>query len=174
MTGQTLHPQTKAELQEGLDRSWSALQTTIGRFTLEQLTGPADAGGWTVKDHLAHVTAWERSMVYLLRHQPRHEGLGVPEMVYLTGDDDAINAVIHEQTKDQSLASVLTELAATHDDLLALLRKLPENELRQTYSYFLPDEPGIDSGEPILWRISGNGDAHFELHRGYIERIADG
>jgi uncharacterized protein (TIGR03083 family) len=165
-------PESKPDLLARIDRAWADLQATIATNSPKQLTLPTDASGWTAKDHLAHLTAWERSMVFLLQHRARHEGLGVSESLYLTGDEDAINASIQEQTRDLPLDQVLAELAATHKELLALVRELPESELRQPYSYFLPDEPGIDSGEPIIWRISGNTDEHFDLHRGYIERIA--
>ena len=59
--------------------------------------------GWTVKDHLTHMAAWERSTAFLLRRQPRHEGLGVPEEVYLHAGVHKINAAIREQTADRSL-----------------------------------------------------------------------
>jgi hypothetical protein len=165
-------PESKADLLARTDRAWAELQATIANFSPEQLTSPTDAGGWTAKDHLAHLTAWERSMIFLLQHRARHEGLGVSESLYLTGDEDAINASIQKQTRALPLDQVLAELTATHEELLALVRELPESELRQPYSYFLPDDPGIDSGEPIIWRISGNTNEHFALHRGYIEHIA--
>ena len=169
-----IQPQTKAELLACIATAWSALQQATMQFTPEQLTQPTDDGGWTAKDHLAHLDRWERSMVFLLQRQPRHEGLGVDEAVYLREDFDAINAVIHQQVADQALTTVLANLDATHTQLLALVDRMPEPELQQPYAYFLPDEPGIDSGDPIIWRIAGNSSAHFDEHRAYIERIAAG
>ena len=58
-------PRNKAELEASIDHWWDALQAVIGRYTEAELTGPTDAAGWTVKDHLAHLAAWERSMVFL-------------------------------------------------------------------------------------------------------------
>ncbi len=164
-------PRSKSELERRLDASWSRLEQRIGEFDERQLTGPADAAGWTAKDHLAHLAAWERSMVYLLQGQPRHEGLGVEEAIYLEGDDDAINAVIQSATKDLPLADVLAVLRTTHEQLRALVESMSDEQLQQPYSHFLPDEPGEDSGEPILGRISGNGDAHFAEHLGYIDVV---
>lgn len=164
-------PGSKAELERRLDASWSLLEQRIGGLDERQLTGPRDAVGWTAKDHLAHLAAWERSMVYLLQGKPRHEGLGVEEAIYLEGDDDAINAVIQSATSGLPLADVLAVLRSTHEQLRALVASISDEELRQPYSHFLPDEPGEDSGKPILGRISGNGDAHFAEHLGYIEAI---
>lgn len=164
-------PRSKSELERRLDASWSQLEQRIGEFDERQLTGPADAADWTAKDHLAHLAAWERSMVYLLQGQPRHEGLGVEEAIYLEGDDDAINAVIQSATRDLPLADVLAVLRSTHEQLRSLVAALSDEDLQKPYSHFLPDEPGEDSGDPILGRVSGNGDRHFAEHLGYIEVI---
>ncbi|MBA2468405.1 MAG: ClbS/DfsB family four-helix bundle protein [Chloroflexia bacterium] len=164
-------PQSKAELERRLDESWSRLEQRIGEFDDRQLTGPQDPAGWAAKDHLMHLAAWERSMVFLLQGKPRHEGLGVDEAVYLDGGDDAINAVIQSATKDVPLTEVLALLRSTHEQLRALVSSMSDDDPRQPYSHFRPAEPGEDSGEPILGRISGNGDAHFVEHLGYIEAI---
>jgi len=164
-------PQSKPELERRLDASWDRLQRRIGELDAGQLDGPADSAGWTAKDHLAHLAAWERSMVYLLQGKPRHEGLGVEEAVYLDGDEDAINAVIQAATRDLPLADVLAVLRSTHEHLRSLVAEMSDEDLRQPYSHFLPDEPGRDDGRPIIERISANGDAHFAEHLGYIEVI---
>lgn len=167
-------PATKADLERCLDDAWNRLWQRIDTFDPGQLDGPADPAGWTAKDHLGHLATWERSMTFLLRGRPRHEGLGVAEELYLTGDDDAINAAIQARTKDRSLEDVLVDLRATHQRLRSQVAAMTDEELQRPYAYFLPDEPGKDSGEPILSRISGNGDRHFAEHLGYIEIIIVG
>jgi hypothetical protein len=171
MTVSETLPRNKAELESRITSSWSQLEQTIDSLTEEQLTEPRDPAGWSAKDHLAHLAAWERSMVYLLQNQPRHEGLGVEESVYLESEEDDINAVIQQASKDLSLGEVLTLLRTTHEQLRELVSAMSDEDLQQTYSHFLPDEPGRDDGNPILWRISGNTDSHFDAHRGYIEAI---
>ncbi|MDQ3654319.1 MAG: DinB family protein [Chloroflexota bacterium] len=164
-------PRSKSELERRLDASWSLLEQRIGALDERHLTGPMDPAGWTAKDHLAHLAAWERSMVYLLQGKPRHEGLGVEEAIYLEGNDDTINAVIQSATRDLPLADVLAVLRSTHEQLRSLVAAMSDEDLQKPYSHFLPDEPGEDRREPILGRISGNGDAHFAEHLGYIEAI---
>src|SRR5438477_11337149 len=92
-------PTNKAELMKEMDRTWPALNAALDRLTDAQMTGIRDAEGWAVKDHITHIAAWERSVVFFLQGRPRHEGLGVDEKLYLE-DDDQINAVIQRQTKD--------------------------------------------------------------------------
>jgi len=76
-------PRTKVELEHRLDQSFSRLERRFEVLDARQLEGPTDPAGWTAKDHLAHLAAWERSMVHLLQGRPRHEGLGVEEAVYM-------------------------------------------------------------------------------------------
>ena len=167
-------PRTKDELERRLAASWSRLERRLDGIDALRLTGPTDLAGWTPKDHLAHLAAWERSMVYLLQGKPRHEGLGVEEALYLDGDDDAINAVIHSASKDLPLVDVQPVLRSTHQELRVLVASLSDKDLQRTYAHFLPGEPGRDDGRPIIERISANSDAHFTEHLGYMEVIEDG
>ena len=73
---------TKAQLLAEMERDWKALQRALGKLTDAQMTRRLDAAGWNVKDHLVHLMAWERSVVFLLQGKPRHEGLAVSEEVY--------------------------------------------------------------------------------------------
>ena len=170
MTHTDTQPRTKAELERELDQGWSSLEALLSELTEEEMTGPTDAQGWTVKDHLAHLAAWERSMVYLLEGKPRHEGLGVTEATY-QGDIDDLNAAIRAASKDVPLDTVMKLLRTTHDTLREQVAAMSEDDLQQTYSHFLPDEPGKDDGRPILARISGNSGGHYAEHIPWMEAI---
>jgi hypothetical protein len=70
---------TNAERLTDLSQAWTALNAVLDQLTQVEKTGPKDAQGWTVKDHLAHLAAWERSVIFMLQGKPRHAGLGVEE-----------------------------------------------------------------------------------------------
>lgn len=165
-------PKNKAELQAHMAHGWAWLQDEMGQWSADQMTIPIDAGGWTIKDHLAHLAAWQRSMLFLLSHRPRHLGLGVEEPLYLSDNTDAINTAIQRLHKDDVLADVLAELARVYQTLIDRVTALSEADLQKTYSDYLPDEPGTDSGDPILWRINGNVGAHFADHIPWMRAIA--
>lgn len=165
---------SKTDLLAYISRSWRRLSETIDRLSPEQLAIPADAGGWTAKDHIAHLASWENSMVFLLQHKPRHQGLGVAESTYLNGTEDTINDAIFRHMRGESLADVLERLRVIHRDMLDVLGRLTSEDLRLTYSHYLPQEPGTDDGWPIINRVYGNTAHHFDLHRKYIERIVRG
>jgi uncharacterized protein (TIGR03083 family) len=162
----------KADLIARIDPAWNELISTIESKTGEQLTGPTDDGGWTARDHIAHLAAWENSMVFLLQGKARHEGLGVSESTYFTGDEDEINDAIFQRVKSLSLADARARLTDVHQQMLALLDTLTDDDLQKPYSHYLPNEPGRDDGSPIINRVYGNTAHHFDLHGEYIDRIA--
>lgn len=164
-------PRDKTELLAQIDASWTTLQRFIDETGSARLTESRDAEGWAAKDHLAHIAAWERSMVFLLEGRPRHEGLGVDERTYLDGDEDTINAEIQRQTSDRALDEVLADLRGTHQQLVGQIAALSNEDLRRTYAHFLPDEPGEEAGAPILDRLVGNTYEHYDTHRGWMETL---
>ena len=166
-------PDPKAELLQHVNQSWEALEAVVRSLSDAQLASPGPEE-WSVKDHLAHLLAWENSMVYLLQGRARHLGLGVEEALYLRGDDDEINAAIQQKHRDRTPAEVLAQWRSVHEQMLAALAGLSGSDLGKTYSQFLPDEPGEDSGEPVLSRISGNTYEHFDEHRTYIQPVVAG
>ncbi len=159
---------TKDELLAQIDRNWKALHTALDGLTEAQVTTIRDAQGWTVKDHIIHLTAWERSAVCFLQRKPRHDGLGVDETTFLKGDDDQTNAVIYKQRKNQTLAETLAQFRDVHHQLLELLKPLTDADLQQPYRHYLPDEPGEGDGPPALRVISGNSAQHYAEHQSWI------
>ena len=162
---------TKAELLTEIEPMWTALTTVIDRMIEAQLTTPQDDQGWTVKDHLIHLAAWERSVVFFLQGKPRYEGLGVTASVYLSGSADNINAVLYHRYKTLSLTEVIKQLRSTHRQLITLLQPLTDDDLNKRYRHYLPDEPGEDDGPPAIDVIYGNSAHHFAEHLNWIETL---
>jgi hypothetical protein len=165
---------TKAELMADIEQSWTALTAALDGLTEDQMTGPRDAEGWTVKDHLIHLDFWERSVIFFLNGRPRHEGLGVEEALYLKGDDDEINAVIYQQHRERPLGEVLAQLRDTHQQLMKLLQPLTDADLQKPYRHYLPDEPGKGEGPLAMDVIHGNTAYHFREHLSWIEALVSG
>lgn len=45
-----------------MDRSGMSLNNLLGRLTETQMSSLKDAQGWTIKDHIIHMIAWERPL----------------------------------------------------------------------------------------------------------------
>lgn len=162
---------TRDELLREIDATWEDLQVFLDSLSPAQLTGPTDAAGWTAKDHLAHLTAWEKSMDVLFHGQPRHEALGVDKPLYESGDYDAINAVIKRQHANESIGEVLNNLNQTHAAFLATLHGLSDDDLKHPQATFLPGDPEADDAYPVGSLVYGNTVEHYPEHQDYIAKI---
>ncbi|RIK37764.1 MAG: hypothetical protein DCC55_23235 [Chloroflexi bacterium] len=163
---------TKAELLTAIEENWAALTATLDRLSEAQLTSIHDAQGWTIKDHLIHMSYWERSVVFFLQGQPRHEGLDVDEALYLTGDEDAVNEAIFHKHKATPLATARVHLEDMTQQLVSLLEPLSDEDLQKPYRAYLPDEPGEGDGPPAINVIYSNSAHHFAEHLAWIEALA--
>lgn len=173
MTGSATppRPRDKAELLSRMRRSRALLEETIGRLSEAQLTAPGPTDGWSVKDHLAHLTAWEQGIVALLQQRPRYPAMGLDEAAMQGADEQRINAMLYARSKDRPLAEVLTTFRASSRQMIEAVERLTDADLFRTYAYFQPNEPGEDRGRPIIAWIIGNTYAHYDEHRAWIEEL---
>jgi hypothetical protein len=163
-------PESKAEFQQQLADAWSQLQQTLDSLTEEQMTGRTDSAGWMVKDHLAHLIPWEHGMIALLKHEPRYKAMGVD--ISQHEDEDELNEVLRAPYRSASLAEVRQQLSETHKGMSELIESLGPDDLFKTYSHYQPDEPGQDSGDPVLRWVVGNSSGHYLEHLPWIRKLA--
>ncbi|MEJ7763756.1 MAG: DinB family protein [Thermomicrobiales bacterium] len=143
-------PLDKADLLAKMQASYNELRAATAAVPPDNLDTVHDVGGWTVADHLAHVAAWERWKIALLRGTPLPDSLGVDRATYEADDTDAINAVIHAASAGVSPGVVMATSERTHADLMALISTFSDDDLRQPYSRFLPNAPGVDGDPTVL------------------------
>jgi len=160
----------KTEFLLEIETAWTALQAALAGFSDSEMTGPQDQEGWTVKDHLTHITAWEASVISFLQGRPRHEGLGVDESVYSNSSFDDINAVIQRQRMELPLDQATAQLQATHRRLMDLLEPLTDADLALPLRAFLPSSPADDRRRAIDI-VRDNTSAHFSEHLAWIEAL---
>lgn len=85
---------------------WNALLDDIGEANMTQ---PEVAGGWSIKDIVAHITGWRRRTVQRFQAELRHEPGSAPPWPPDLQEDDDINAWLYEANRDRPLADVLSE-----------------------------------------------------------------
>jgi hypothetical protein len=158
-----------AEMIERMNVAREVLLETLRHHDDWHITECRNADDWNAIDHVTHLTAWERSMVFLLTGRPRHLGLGVPEDLYLSHDLDAINAAIRDQHQGLSLAEALSAFDDVHQEMLDTMSGLTKADLERPYAAYLPDEPGEDRSDPVWTYIAGNTLFHYDEHRGWLE-----
>ena len=159
------------EIVASMEQSWDALQGVIDAVDADDLVRKTDAAGWSVKDHLAHLDAWDASVLVMIRDgRPQWEGLGIDEDLFDEEGYDRKNEAIRQRTVNTSLEDVRAGLASTHGEFVSLLRNLSDAAIRRPCDDFVPGAGGFE----IAHKIMGNTYLHYDEHREYIERILQG
>ena len=83
--------------------------------------------------------------------------------------DDPLNELIREPTKEQPLSQVLADLRRTHEQLLAVVAALPEADLERLAADYQPEELAGDTDSIADW-IAHICDEHLRDHVGWIQR----
>jgi hypothetical protein len=165
-------PHTNEDFLLQLEEQRHLLMETVRALSDEQITAPSTPTDWSVKDHLAHLATWTLGMVALLKKENRWEAMGLdPEFVYHAEEFDELNALIYHQHKNQSLPRVLTYFNEIHGQFAHAVRHIHYEDFYQTYSHYQPDEPGEDSGEPIIKWLISNSYGHYAEHLEWIREM---
>jgi hypothetical protein len=158
-------PRDMTDLLSRIQSEWTALMAAVDKLTPEQMVTP-DAGGWSPKDNLAHVQAWEQGMLNnYLRGKPFHLAMGLDKAHADSLDETGINEILFERNKDRSSQDVIAGANQTHATMVKELGSMAFERLMQPA---FPDDP--DRRPRILWVI-GNTYDHYEEHRRIIETI---
>jgi hypothetical protein len=160
---------TKADLIENINRTWSTLEGAIAGPGEEALTTPG-GDDWSVKDHLAHIAAWERYLLAVLERRSPSTAIGIDLATVRSTADDPLNELIRESTKEQPLSQVLADLRQTHARLLAVIAALPEDDLERLAADYQPDELADDTDSIAAW-IAHICDEHLRDHVVWIQGL---
>ena len=157
-------PETKAALLARIRAARAALELALARLDEAALTTPGP-DGWTIQDHLFHLSAWLRKTTAVLHGRPGHEALGVPQALYERGDEDGINARLQQQSQLLRLSDVFKVFRASHTDMLAYIESQPEAWLTSPYN-----PADAEDDRRVLDAIASNSYEHDEQHLQWIER----
>jgi hypothetical protein len=115
----------KATLLREADEAFGGLRRTIEGLSDEDLRR-VWLGSWGVREIAIHISGWHREMI------PALERLGRGEAAHPAGaydDFDGWNARFVERKAGTKASEILAELDASHHDLVAAARALPEAHL---------------------------------------------
>jgi hypothetical protein len=158
-------PGSKAELMASIEREWKSLMDVVAKLDFTQMT-TLDAGGWSPKDNLAHLTEWMNALMGVhLDRRPAHEVLKISEDVTKGWDMEVINPVLFERNRNRPLQDVLAELKSVYAMLINKLEAMPFEELLAPHHADDPEK------RPVLMWVLGNTTDHFAEHRATIEKV---
>ena len=137
---------------------WETLLAEVGEG---QMTQAGVEGEWSVKDIIAHVTAYERWIVARLQSALRGEALRL-EIDQL--DLDQRNARVFEENRNRPLHYVLAESQRVFQQLLKLVQALSDEDLTDPHRL----EPFLDplwtDGLPVWKCIAADSYEHYHQH----------
>ena len=121
--------------------AWLALLDEIGEANMTQ---PEVAGGWSIKDIVAHITGWRRRTVQRFRaaFDPTAD-MTPPWPAELNGDDaddiDEINDWIYRTNRDRPLADVLNDSREVFQQLVDAIDASSDEQLNDPQRFPWPE-----------------------------------
>ncbi len=163
MSGTTSKTQLLDDLRDE-QAGWEALLQDIGE---DHMTQPGVAGEWSIKDIVAHLTAWRRRTVGRFQAALRNEPSPAPPWPADLQTDDEINAWFYAADRDRALDDVLRESRDVFQQLVETLSAFPEAELLDPARFpWLEGEPL--SGAALFGHFH---EEHEPDMRAWLERV---
>ena len=154
--------------------AWRDLQSLIATCDAEQMVVPTDEAGWNVRDHIAHLCAWQSIWFAFLEKQFHWDAFGIDEDQYRNNSTDEVNEILRDMTRNLSPADALDMLDESTQALRELVLATGEDILLMPASKFHAGWVGLMPNARVLDIVWVASTRHFHEHRAYIERIVSG
>ena len=125
----------RAELLAQLNSEQQAWEALLGDIGEDRMQEPGVQGEWSIKDIVAHLTAWRRRTVGRLEAVANGQPEPKAQWPADLKDDDAINAWFHERDRSRSVRDVFSESKAVFQKLTSAIEKIPEEKLDDPKSF---------------------------------------
>jgi len=125
--GKRLH---KAELLSEIARERAALDAALVGLGPRHMTRPGvTRGGWSVKDVLAHLIAWQQLALGWYEAGLKGEPVHMPAPGYTLRELPRLNALLYRRHHRRSLKVVLADYETYHTRVVALIESLGDRDL---------------------------------------------
>lgn len=130
-------PTNKAQLLEVMQSEHDALDTMLAALTPEQMTSVSVTTQWSIKDVLAHLSAWEQLCLGWYKAGQRGQTPALPAEGFNWAQIPALNKQIFEAHHARPLAEVQQQYQASYRRIRKTVEALSEEELftRQLYPW---------------------------------------
>ena len=127
---------TKSALLAEVARERAALDDLVTSLTPRQLTRPGvTRGGWSVKDVLAHLVAWQQLNLEWYAAGLRGERPVIPAPGYTLRDLPRFNQMLYRRHHRRSTRAVLADYVAYHQRVVSLIESLDDHDLVTLHRY---------------------------------------
>lgn len=155
----TQQPYVKKDiLLNDIRKGYTDFDTFISPLNGEQMIMVGN-DGWTIKDHIAHLTAWQERTLSML--QATMDNVEWPDpMPDMTTDQ--INDQFYKRNVALPLDRVLAEHRAIQQQVLHAIQAMSEEDLNKTVSWL--------DDRPVVGWVIGDTYEHYEEHTHYIQQ----
>jgi hypothetical protein len=150
---------TKAKAIELITTGYARLEGLLAEFSEMQMIRKPVQDHWTIKDTLAHITAWHNELLTWLRNARFTGNPGVPRF-----NDDYVNkfnADNYEANQDRPLSDIRREFEESYAAVIAEVQAMPDDPAQ--YSMWR-------NGLPPWHLIAGNTYEHYDEHIRWISQ----
>ena len=120
----------KRELLDEIRQQRAALDDALAVLTPRQMTQPGvTRGGWSVKDVLAHLVAWQQLNLGWYEAGLRGEKPAMPAPGYTLRDLPRLNQMLYRRHHRRSLRAIRADYVAYHERMVDLIRGLSDADL---------------------------------------------
>ena len=155
---------TKVKLIELIEIQRHRLDQALSHLEESQMSIPGVESDLSVKDILAHISAWERKMSQWLEESAAGKVPHRPAPGFTWDDLDTVNLQIYEENKEKPLNEVLSEYHDSYQESLKIVKAFPEDDLID------PNHFEWRVGDPLWHMVGGNTFWHYEEHESSIRK----
>lgn len=153
---------TKDDVVDALEDSHEQFLDALEGLSDEQMQEPGVVGGWSVKDLVSHLSAWEAELVKLLWQV--QQGQRPSSAQFSSTPVDELNALWHEETAGRDLERALADFHAVRKQTIRRVESFSDRDLNDPQRY------AWAKGQP-LYKIIG--DDSFEHEAEHVQQIQE-
>ena len=149
----------KGTLLNDIRKGYTDFDTLLSSLNERQMLTHGGNDGWTIKDHIAHLTSWQQRTLPILQAvidnvEPPDP---TPDMTM-----DQINEQFYQRDVALPLDRVLAEHRSTQQQMLNAVQSMSEEDLNRPISWL--------DDRPVVGWVIGNTYDHYEEHTHYIQQ----
>jgi hypothetical protein len=157
-------PTSKAKLLSEIQTRHKRLEEKIASIPRDVILKPRTVGAWSVKDTVAHIIAWEKTLLSWYNDGLAGKKIDMPDW-RVKGTLGAINQKIFEENLSRDLNDVLADFSATYKQVISTVESIPEEDIFARGKFAWTGE------RRLLDYIWANTAGHYAEHLAAIERM---
>ena len=158
---------TNERLLASIGGEGASLDTLGASLSDAQMMAPELDGGWSVKDVLAHISAWELLCLKWIGEGRRDEG------PFTQASIDAFNDGIYQANRERALPEVLDDSRRSHEAIVHTVEELTR-DLNAPPRWASDEFTGGAATATLGEIISANSDEHYREHIDQIDAWLEG